>query len=69
MFSDLKPFWQSKGVIGGAVAVFGAIAALAGYSLAPADEAVLVEAIAAVVSGIGGLLAVWGRVTATHRIG
>lgn len=64
--TDTKPWWQSKGVIGGAVAVVSAIAGLLGVSF---DEGQLTESLLMIGAGVGGVLAIWGRVVADKQIG
>lgn len=60
-----KPALKSKGVIGGLLAAAGSIAALAGYSL---DIDALQSAIVLILSGVGGILAIFGRVAAKDKI-
>lgn len=69
MNAETKPWYASKGVVGGIVAVAAGGAALFGYSISPADQASLVELAAGLASAIGGVLAVWGRISATRTIG
>jgi len=57
------------GFWGGAVAVLAAITGLLGYSIMPEQQSALVETGALIASGIDGLLALWGRISATKRIG
>lgn len=64
-----KSPWASMGVWGGIIAIGGAIAGMLGYGLSAEDQAQLVAAASAIASGIGGLLAVWGRVRARRRVG
>jgi hypothetical protein len=69
MQTDTKSIWASKGVWGGAVAVLAALAGLLGFAVTPAQQIELVEAGALIASGVGGLVALWGRISATKRIG
>jgi len=64
-----KNWWESKGVVGGIVAAAAGISAALGYAIAPNDVSAGTEDILSIVSAIGGLLAIYGRVTATTRIG
>lgn len=63
-----KPVWQSKTIWGGAVAVVAAILGLFGYSVSSGDQALIVEYGLSAASAIGGLVAIYGRLTATKVI-
>ena len=69
MLTDTKSIFASKGVWGGAIAVLAALAGLFGYVVSPEQQAQIVETVALVASGIGGLVSLWGRIAATRRIG
>ena len=62
--NDVKGILQSKTVWGAGLAVLATIAQLAGYDIG--DTGFLAEQVVAV---IGGLLAIYGRVTAVTKIG
>jgi hypothetical protein len=64
-----KKWYESTGVIGGLVAVAGAALNAFGVPIAPTDQAAIVGHAGAVLGGLGGLLAIWGRVRASARIG
>lgn len=68
-----KPWYASKGVLGPIVAGLALIAGLFGVKIDPATQAVIVDQGVALVTAavtFGGLvLGVWGRVTATKKIG
>jgi hypothetical protein len=73
---NTKPWYTSRGVWGGVVAVVASGMQLAGYAVTPADQAALAEGAAQlgglVVSGVtlvGGAISIWGRIRATHAIG
>jgi len=67
--SDLtKPWWQSKTVIGGLVALGAGIAGIFGVALGPDDQAVTTDALVGIAGAIGGLLAVYGRIKANRAI-
>ncbi len=64
-----KPWYASKAVWGGLVAVAAPVASYALHvTIGAGDQATLVDALAGIGSGVGGLLAVYGRVTATRAI-
>ena len=69
MLTDSKSLWASKGVWGGAIAVVAAIAGLFGYTVTEDQQGQIVETGALIASGVGGLVALWGRIVATRRIG
>lgn len=60
---EVKPWFASKGVIGGLVA---ALAGLIGLSAD--DTAHLVELLSNATAIVGGLLAVYGRIRAQQRL-
>lgn len=68
MTSDPKSWLASKGVWGGLIAVAAGVAGVLGYNFSTADQASAMEAITAVISAFGGLLAIWGRVSARQPI-
>lgn len=64
-----KPWYTSKAVWGGVVAALAGVASLTGVSLGVEDQDALVEVILALVSAVGGAIAVYGRVTAAKTVG
>ena len=62
--NDVKGILQSKTVWGAGIAVLATLAQLAGYDLG--DTNGLAEQVVAVV---GGLLAIYGRITAVTKLG
>ncbi len=66
---EFKSALASKGVWGGIVAVIAGVLGLLGYTLTPADQLDLVGLLSAIVSAVGGIVAIWGRIVATKRIG
>lgn len=71
-----KKWWESTGVWGSAVAIGASAAGMAGYAIGPADQAAIVttathgaQLAVEIASFAGGVVALWGRLTATHRIG
>lgn len=66
---EVKSVLASKTVWGGILAVLAAVAGFLGYTVTPADQVALMEIGAAVVGAVGGVLAIYGRIVATKRIG
>lgn len=66
---DTKGIFASKTVWGGIVALLAGGAAIFGYTFSEADQATLTEAVAGIASAVGGIIAIYGRVTATKAIG
>lgn len=63
--ADPKPWWASKTILGGAAVVLSQAASLLGYQL---DAELAVEIATSVVGLAGGVLAIWGRLTAVQPI-
>jgi hypothetical protein len=66
---DTKGIFASKTVWGGIIVVIAAIAGLFGYTISAEDQTALVGYIESAATIAGGLLVIWGRITATKRIG
>jgi len=66
---EIKPWYQSKTILGGIVAVGSAAAGAFGITLGPDELMGLVAALSSIGSGIGGLLAIIGRIRAIKRVG
>lgn len=65
---DARPFWMSKGVIGGFLAFVGGIGAMFGLDLAQTDIETLTVAAFNIVTAVGAILAIVGRLTAKAPI-
>jgi hypothetical protein len=65
---DLKPWYHSKTIWGAGVTVAAAILAMAGLPLSASDQMMMTEALLQIAGAAGGLLALYGRLTATQRI-
>lgn len=63
-----KPWYQSKAVVGGLVAIGSGVAAAFGVVLAPEDQEQIIAIVTAIGAAVGGLAAVYGRVTAKTTI-
>ena len=67
--NQTKPWWTSKTIIASVVAVVGIAIRLGGYELAEADQAVVTDVVGTLMTGVGSLVAIWGRMVATKPIG
>lgn len=65
---QVKPFYKSKGVIGSFMALAGLAAQALGYQFGPEEQKLAIILGSALFQTIGGLLALWGRITATKQI-
>lgn len=64
-----KPWWQSKGVWGGILAsTSGVAAAVWGYNISPDEQDALASAIPGAIAGVGGVVAIVGRLFARREI-
>lgn len=64
----MKHWHQSKTIWGGVAAIVAAILAVMGVDVSAADQAAIEQAAVAIVGGVGGLLAVYGRIKAQGKI-
>ena len=64
-----KGILSSKGVWGGLIAVGAGVAGLIGYTVTADDTAQLTSLIDDAIAAIGGVIAIWGRIVATKKIG
>ena len=67
--SNFKGVLSSKGVWGGLIVVLSALLGMFGYTIGLEDQQALTDAVSQFGAMVGGLLAIYGRVTATKRIG
>lgn len=65
---DSKPWFQSKGVWGGAIAVAAGVAGLFGFNLDAGLQGDLTEWIVSIGGIVGAGLAIYGRIKATTRV-
>lgn len=63
-----KDWYASTTVWGGIIGIVGAVAALTGHEIAPADQQVLVQSLAEIGGAAGSILAIIGRMRATTTI-
>ncbi len=65
----MKSIFASKTFWGAIIAVGAGVAGVFHYAISAEDQAQLVDIVAGVGAGVGGLIAIWGRVTASKQIG
>jgi uncharacterized membrane-anchored protein len=65
---ETKTILQSRAFWGGLVAVLSGVAGMIGYTVDADTQEGVVGLIMAIVGGVGGLLAIYGRVKATKKI-
>lgn len=65
---DAKTWYQSKTVWGGLIAIFAALMQARGHNIPIQEQVGLVDALTTSAGAIGGLLAIYGRLTATQPI-
>lgn len=63
-----KPWYASKTILGGIVALIAGAAGALGVVVSPEDQDLIVQGVLAIGSAVGGLLAIYGRIRATGRI-
>jgi hypothetical protein len=66
---EVKSIFLSRTFWGALASVAAGLLALFGYELGAADREGLVEAVSGLGATLGGLVAIWGRVKASKRIG
>jgi hypothetical protein len=64
----VKGWLQSKGVWGGIVGALSGLLALGHYTLSADDAKSVVELITGIITDVGSIYAIYGRVMATHTI-
>jgi hypothetical protein len=67
--NEVKALTQSKTFWGAVMALISSGVAAGHYTLTPADAASAVDIVVSIISGIGGLIAIYGRVVASKKIG
>jgi len=66
--NDVKPWYMSKGVWGGVIALLAAILGAFGYALGADDQVALADIALSIGGAVGGLLAIYGRVKASKGV-
>lgn len=64
-----KGFFASKTIWGGLIVIIAAIAGLFGYTISADDQTALLGYLDNAALIAGGLLTIWGRITASKKIG
>ena len=67
--NDQKPWYLSRTIWASIVSVGSAVAAVIGLPVAGLDGAALTDTLLQAITAISGLLAIFGRMRATTRIG
>ena len=67
--TDVKSWLFSKGVWGGLIALIGVLANLFGYTFGLDDQTMLGQQIDNIVTAVGAIIGIYGRVMATKMIG
>lgn len=65
---DEKNWWKSKTVWGAVVALAGAVSAMVGIEMDAAASEEAVDALTALASAAGALVAIWGRFAARETL-
>jgi len=68
MNEDLKPWYQSRAVAGGVIALLSAGAGLAGLVIDADTQGQLIDLFVVGATTIGGALAIFGRIKASKKI-
>ena len=65
---DAKHWYYSKTIWGALLAIGSSALQIKGLQIAPADQSTIVDSAVSIAGAVGGLLAVYGRVTASSAI-
>ena len=65
---DTKAWWQSKAIIGGAIAIGSAVAGGFGIIIDPDTQVQIQDYILVITTAASGLLAIYGRIKADRKI-
>lgn len=67
--TETKPWYASRTIWGALIAVAASLGASFGLTLSEQDQSSLADAALQITGAIGALIALYGRVRASHRIG
>lgn len=65
---DMKAWYQSKTIWGALIAVLAPLLQVVGLNLPGGFESALAEGLVTIAGGVGGLVALYGRLAATSAI-
>lgn len=68
MSDDAKAWYRSRTVWGALVAILASLANAAGVEVTAGDEGELADLLVAAVGTVGGLVALYGRISARRRV-
>ncbi|OJF97376.1 hypothetical protein [Pararhizobium antarcticum] len=66
--NELKHWSASKTVWGAAIAILASCANLIGLDISAEDQQGLMDHVSAIAAAAGGILAIWGRISASKRL-
>lgn len=66
--NDVKAWYQSRTVWGALIAIAASLAHAAGVEITTGDEGELADLVVSAAGTIGGLLALFGRISARRRV-
>lgn len=69
IMENSKPWYLSRTVWASLVTVAAAVGGLMGMSIGASDQAMMSEALLQIVTAVGGIIAVFSRLSATDKIG
>lgn len=66
--NEQKNWYMSKTVWGGVVAILASCANLLGLEISADEQGGLVDGLSALAAAAGGLIAIWGRISARRTL-
>lgn len=63
-----KKWYESKTIWGGIIALLAALAGAFGYAVDADTQASIIDLVTVVGTGVGGLLAIFGRIKASKKV-
>jgi hypothetical protein len=68
MSEDVKAWYQSRTIWGALIAILASLANAAGLEVTAGDEGELADLVVSAVGTVGGLIALYGRISARRRV-
>jgi hypothetical protein len=65
---ELKDWYRSKTVWGALVAVLASCAHLAGFDIGTDEQQQIIDALTTIAAAAGGLVAIYGRISARQKL-